>query len=93
MKVYKHEGLYEDEESIKMMKAINEQANKSRVEKIEAQKKEHKQDVFLRVFVIASCLFILSSIFYLTNKKYEKDVTKCINSGYAEDICRYELSK
>lgn len=85
--------FYEDEESIKMMNIINEEAEKEREKRKELYKQEKKQDRITMIFVIGSLLFILGCILYVSNKSYEKNVENCVNKGYTQTECEYEFSK
>lgn len=89
----KFEGLWEDEESIKMMNIINEEAEKEREKRKELYRQEKKQDRITMIFVIGSLLFILGRILYVSNKSYEKNVENCVNKGYTQTECEYEFSK
>lgn len=85
--------FYEDEESIKMMNIINEEAEKEREKRKELYRQEKKQDRITMIFVIGSLLFILGCILYVSNKSYEKNVENCVNKGYTQTECEYEFSK
>lgn len=89
----KFEGLWEDEESLKMMEIINESANKEYANRKVAYKKAKKQDRIVKIFVISSLIFIAGCILYISNKVFEKDVAECVAKGNDRATCEYKLSK
>ena len=56
MKKNNFKGFYEDEESLKMMDAINKEADKEYARRIKAR--EEKKNNKIKVFVVLSLLFI-----------------------------------
>lgn len=89
----KFEGLWEDEESLKMMEIINESANKEYANRKQLMKKAEKQDRLVKIFVISSLLFIAGCVLYISNKVFEKDVAECVAKGEDRTTCEYKLSK
>lgn len=93
MKKNSFKEFYEDEESLKMMEIINNEADKEKERRKVLYKKAKRQDKVTMVFVIVSLLFILGCILHLSNKSYEKNVADCVSKGYTQEACEYEFSK
>lgn len=91
MKKNNFKGFYEDEESLKMMDVINREANKEYVRRIKV--KEQKQNKIIKVFVVLSLMFIAGCVLYLSGKKYQTDVSKCVANGESQAVCEYKFSK
>lgn len=91
MKKNSFKGFYEDEESLEMMKSINEAADREYAKR--ESKKEQKQNRIMMAFVLGSLMFIASCILYLSHKSYEKNVNECVAKGENQTVCEYKFSK
>lgn len=83
--VNKFEGLYEDEESLKMMKIINNQQVKTYNESLAKQaKEERKQDIKNGAYLLGSILIgiiMLMMIFNLNSKLNKQEMNSCLKDN------------
>lgn len=83
--VNKFEGLYEDEESKKMMKIINDQQVKTYNENLEKQvKEERKQEIKNGAYLLGSILIavlMLMMIFNLNSKLNKQEMNSCLENN------------
>lgn len=91
MKKNNFKGFYEDEESLKMMDAINKEADKEYARRIKVR--EEKKNNKIKVFVVLSLLFITGCVLYLSGKNYQANVSKCVANGENQAVCEYKFSK
>lgn len=87
-KFNKFEGLYEDEESLKMMNIINNQQIKSYNESLEKQaKEERKQNIKNGAYLLGSILIavlMLMMIFNLNSKLNKQEMSACLQNNTQE---------
>lgn len=83
--INKFKGLYEDEESLKMMNIINNQQVKSYNENLEKQaKEERKQDIKSGAYLLGSILIavlMLMMIFNLNSKLNKQEMNSCLKNN------------
>lgn len=83
--VNKFEGLYEDEESLKMMNIINNQQVKTYNESLEKQaKEERKQNIKNGAYLLGSILIgviMLMMIFNLNSKLNKQEMSLCLENN------------
>lgn len=89
----KFKGFYEDEESLKMLEIINQQANEEYEKELKKEKKERIEDILIKIFIIASLLFMAGCVIYVSSLKYNKDVNECVAKGESKASCEYKFSK
>lgn len=92
-KVNSFEGFYEDEESLKMLDMINKNADKEYVRIKKQEKKDKIGNLLMKVFIIASLMFVTGCLVYISSKSFNKNVEECVGKGYEKDYCEYQFSK
>jgi len=89
----KFTGFYEDEESQKMMEIINRSANEEYAKRKVAYKKEKKQDLLLKIFIILTLGFMLYCTLKVANLRVGQDIQECINKGEDKTICENKFGR
>lgn len=81
----KFEGLWEDEESIKMQKAIRKNALEER-KRIYDEKEDRKT---LVIIILGAILFVLMFALLLVkcNNDYDRAVKGCVENGHSRSYC------
>lgn len=83
--INKFKGLYEDEESLKMMNIINNQQVKTYNESLEKQaKEERKQNIKNGAYLLGSILIgviMLMMIFNLNSKLNKQEMNSCLENN------------
>ena len=86
-------GFYEDEESLKMLEAINKSADEEYKKTQKKEKREKIEGIFIKIFVVASLLFMAWCVLYVSSRKYQNNVDECVAKGENQASCEYKFSK
>lgn len=79
--------FYEDEESLKMMKAINKSANEEKKKREQQLFQEARTEKAFKIFVIALLIALLTIVLIINGKLQQSGIESCIKKGNTESYC------
>lgn len=79
--------FYEDEESLKMMRAINKSANEEKKRREQQLFQEARTEKAFKIFVIALLIALLTIVLIINGKLQQSGIESCIKKGNTESYC------
>lgn len=79
--------FYEDEESLKMMEAINKSANEEKKKREQQLFQEARTEKAFKIFVIALLIALLTIVLIINGKLQQSGIESCIKKGNTESYC------